>query len=218
MKKQSWILIIVGFFTPCNADQTLLLNIGDAEKVFWSRLYPNTHYTLYCGERFTNKTGKLTMGKVYPVEWIIDYLGCDSLDNCRKNSLRFNRIEADLHNLYPMLTMIERARKNFSFGEIPGEFREFFECDFEHDVRTKTIEPRIIARGNIARSLFYMHWEYGLPLNQQSITMLIGWHAEDPPSYDEKRRNNIIEKIQGTRNSFIDNPNKATQLSNMIQP
>jgi len=215
MKIPSWTLIIIGFFTPCNADQVLLSNFEAAKKAFWTQLYPDTHYTLYCGERFTSKTENLMIGKVYPVKWVIDYLGCESLDNCRQKSQRFNRIEADLHNLYPTLSMTERARKNFGFGEIPGEFREFYECDFEYDVRTKTVEPRTIARGNIARSLFYMHWEYGLPLNQQSMTMLIGWHTEDPPSNDEKRRNNIIEKIQGTRNSFIDNPNKAMQLTHL---
>jgi deoxyribonuclease-1 len=41
---------------------------------------------------------------------------------------------------------------------------------------------------------------------------LITWHDEDPPSKDEKRRNDIIEKLQGTRNTFIDDPDKISEL------
>ena len=110
--------------------------------------------------------------------------------------------------------MIMRARSNYAFGEVPGEYREFFECDFEQDVRSKVVEARKPALGNIARSLFYMHWEYGLPIRNHSIETLIKWHKADPPGNDEKRRNKVIEKLQGTRNMFVDNPAKVEQLRN----
>lgn len=197
---------------PCYADQLLLADARQAAQVFWGKLYAGTHYTLYCGERFDRKTSDLTIELIYPVRWIIDYLGCASVEQCRSESRRFNRMEADLHNYYPALAMIARARSNYPFGEVSGEFREFFECDFEQDVRNEVVEARDNALGNIARALFYMHWEYGLPLDKQNINTLIGWHNQDPPSSDEKRRNAIIEKLQGTRNTFIDNPAKVKQL------
>ncbi len=215
MKKVTWLLFALCVFTPCNADQFLIANADEAVKVFWKNLYPagGTHFTLYCGERFTSKNDDIEIELVYPIQWVINYLGCGDLVQCRSESRRFNRIEADLHNYYPALKMINRARSNYVYGEIPGEFREFFECDFEVDVRTETVEARALARGNIARSLFYMHWEYGLPINNHNINTLIAWHTEDPPSKDEKRRNDIIQKLQGTRNMFIDNPSKALQLA-----
>ncbi|HEY5602628.1 MAG TPA: endonuclease [Gammaproteobacteria bacterium] len=216
MRKGHWLLLTVCVFTPCVADQTLIANAEVAEKIFWKNLYPEggAHFTLYCGERFTNKKDDLLIELVYPIQWVVDYLGCDSLGRCRTESRRFNRMEADLHNYYPEVKMITRARANYAYGEIPGEFRDFFECDFEVDVRNKIVESRTVARGNIARALFYMHWEYGLPIDKQNINTLIAWHTEDPPSKDEQRRNDLIQKLQGTRNLFIDNPGKALQLTN----
>ena len=215
MKKLIFAFLVIASI-PSNADQLLLANAKEAEKVFWEKVYPGTHYTLYCGERFDKKTETVDIELVYPINWAVSYLGCDSIEQCRNESRRFNRIEADLHNYYPALTMIIRARSDYPFGEVAGEFREFFECDFELDVRNEVVEARNNALGNIARSLFYMHWEYGLPIRNHSLEKLIRWHEGDPPSKDEKRRNDIIEKLQGTRNTFIDDPDKVNQLRSRI--
>jgi deoxyribonuclease-1 len=42
------------------------------------------------------------------------------------------------------------------------------------------VEPRRSVWGDIARSLFYMHVEYGLPL-QTMLPVLKVWHRADPP-------------------------------------
>ncbi|MEE8233859.1 MAG: endonuclease, partial [Gammaproteobacteria bacterium] len=39
------------------------------------------------------------------------------------------------------------------------------------------------------------------------------WNKEDPPSDQEKVRNDKIEKIQGRRNPYIDDPSLADQIS-----
>ncbi|MGD8559875.1 MAG: endonuclease [Gammaproteobacteria bacterium] len=205
-------IVLICTLIPCNADQQRLANAEEASRLFWKELYTGTHYTLYCGERFDEKHNDLDIEHVYPTQWMVDFLGCGTVEQCRINSQRFNRMEADLHNYYPVLKMIKVARRDYVFGEIPGEFREFYECDFEQDVRNSVVEARPIARGNIARVLFYMHWEYGLPISNHSLSTLITWHDEDPPSKDEKRRNDIIEKLQGTRNTFIDDPDKISEL------
>ena len=61
------------------------------------------------------------------------FLGCGTRDECRQNSERFNRMEADLHNLWPSRADINQARSNYRFAMIEGELREFGECDFERD-------------------------------------------------------------------------------------
>jgi len=48
---------------------------------------------------------------------------------------------------------------------------------------------------------------YGFTLNIDGWDMkpmLIEWHRADLPSPHEKWRNDVIEKIQGTRNPYID--------------
>jgi deoxyribonuclease I len=48
-----------------------------------------------------------------------------------------------------------------------------------------------------------MRVEYDLDLKGM-LPMLTGWHAADPPNGHKRWRNNQIEKLEGTRNRFID--------------
>jgi len=94
---------------------------------------------------------------------------------------------------------------------IEGEDWRYENCDFEryHDIT----EPRLIARGNIARAIFYMHTQYGVPVEKDMLDELKRWNRLDPPSNQEMLRNNLIEELQGNRNKFIDNPSMAEQIS-----
>jgi deoxyribonuclease-1 len=114
--------------------------------------------------------------------------------------------------MYPALENVAKARADFPYGPIAGEFRDFFECNFEYDARDHVAEPRSVAQGNIARAILYMHVEYGLPVDKPLLARVLEWNRDDPPSKDEIRRNDIIEKLQGTRNPFIDNPAQAETL------
>ncbi|CAM1368285.1 endonuclease [Tenacibaculum xiamenense] len=80
-------------------------------------------------------------------------------------------------------------------------------------------------KGDVARMMLYMYLRYGnqcLPKNvaigsspssdNNMVTMLLEWNAEDPVSNFEKQRNPIIENLQGNRNPFIDNPAFATKI------
>lgn len=207
---QAWLLIWL--CADAIAEQTKLSNIDQAEHAFWDQVYKKGSWTLYCGEKFSGKRG-LTMEAIYSMEWVRKHLGCQSISACRAKSERFNRIEADLHNYYPVLLMIGRARNDYEFGQVPGEFREYFECDYETDGQDRLVEPRRAATGNIARALLYMHSEYQLPLSEFQIKQSKRWHADDPPSGDEKRRNKVIEAIQGTRNPYVDDPAAVEKLS-----
>jgi deoxyribonuclease-1 len=64
----------------------------------------------------------------------------------------------------------------------------------------------------MARSIFYMCKEYGFPVDPDMLTVLKKWNRDDLPTRAEKARNDKIEKIQGTRNPFIDKPSRATKL------
>lgn len=188
-----------------------------AVNTFWNELYANGGWSLYCGFRF-NPSAALTedrlfvIEQIYPASWMLRYMQCDSRRQCRLNEKsRFTRMEADMHNLYPAWQDADVARRNSSFGMIEGEDWRYDNCDFErqHDVT----EPRLIARGNIARSIFYMHTQYGVPVAKEMLDELKRWNRLDPPSNQEMLRNNLIEELQGNRNKFIDNPSMAEQIS-----
>ena len=206
-----WLWIGILFTSVAVADQMRIAYFQDAEKLFWEQLYPKGGWTLYCGDRFENHSN-VVIEDVYAKEWAMKFLECESVEQCRAQSSKFASIESDLHNMYPVLKIIAKTRADYSFGPITGEFRDFFECNFEYDARDHIVEPRAVAQGNIARAILYMHVEYGLPVEKNLMVRVLEWNKVDPPSQDEIRRNDLIEKIQGTRNPYIDNPEQAKEI------
>lgn len=189
------------------AGQTGIEDYEQARKLFWRQLYPGPGETLYCGDRLTPGYDKGTnIEHVFPMAWVTNALDCGRRKQCRKSSPLFNRIEADLHNLYPARTEVNDARGAMSYGEIPGERRRHRGCDFEVDEARRVVEPRPAARGEIARAMFYMRDTYDLLIFDRLGKRLKQWHERDPVSAREKQRNDVIEKIQGTRNKYIDAP------------
>ncbi len=182
--------------------------------MFWSKIYPDGGETLYCGRRFGSHKGRsINIEHVFPMSWTLKKFGCRDREQCRRISPEFNRVEADMHNLYPAISEINQARSSYAFDIIRGERRHFGNCDFEIDKRKRRAEPRTKSRGNIARAMFYMHQRYELSIFKRQATLLKQWHREDPPDAEERRRNNAIEKVQGKRNPFIDQPELAYQLN-----
>ena len=187
--------------------------LAGALPLFWGRLYPQGGETLYCGERFRRHDGRrVNVEHVFPMGWVTRQLGCGRRKQCRERSARFNLIESDLHNLWPALREVNESRSSFAFSSIPGERHAFPGCDFEVDRRQRRVEPRPAARGEIARSMFYMAEEHGLQIFPRQGRLLQRWSREDPVSGEERRRNDRIERIQGNRNPFIDDPERAARL------
>lgn len=92
-------------------------------------------------------------------------------------------------------------------------------------------EPHGITKGRVARAIFYMatrygpgddgYWEKMPDLKMRTINMrvkepwmgglctLLDWNRKWGPDDYERRRNDLIEEIQGNRNPFIDEPGFA---------
>ncbi len=184
-----------------------------ALSLMWGKLYADGGETLYCAQGFgRDKGARINVEHVFPMSWVAWHLKCGKREECRRNSPEFNRIEADLHNLWPSLRDVNKARRSYPFGVIKGEKHLFKGCDFELDERRRLVEPRPEARGEIARSMFYMASEYGLEIRDRLGNTLLRWNEDDPVSDEERRRNDVIEKIQGNRNPFIDDPSRARGL------
>ncbi|MCP5417279.1 MAG: endonuclease [Chromatiaceae bacterium] len=195
------------------AEQQVFRDYFAALPLFWQQVYPDGGNTLYCGQHFAQDQRRdINVEHVYPMAWVMSSLGCRSRDACRRKSPRFNQIESDMHNLFPAREDINRIRGSAPFDIIPGEARRFGHCDFEFDTRKRRAEPAPAARGEIARAMFHMQESYGLKIFRRQGEMLQRWNREDPPDQEEQRRNTVIEKLQGTRNRFIDDPEAAAKL------
>ena len=179
----------------------------------WSEVYAQGGVEIYCGGRFDRDSGrKLNAEHVYPMSWVTRELRCGTRDQCRERSPGFNRIESDLHNIYPARTDANQRRGSMPFAEVPGEEHAIAGCDIEVDERSRVVEPRPPVRGEIARAMFYVQQTYGMPIYPRQGELLLRWHRADPPDAEERRRNDAIAKIQGRRNPFIDDPAQADRL------
>ena len=180
---------------------------------FWQGLYGEGGTTIYCEKPFKRRSGLIKVSPIYHELAVRDYLGCGSERRCLKNSNLYPYIASDLHNLYPSLSRVELIRRSLSFAELTGiseNQKRIPDCQFKTS-HVQFFEPRDGAKGDIARALFYMAYEYNLPI-ATSVLTLKKWNRLDPPDEAEKARNDKIERIQGNRNIFIDSPELADSL------
>lgn len=176
----------------------------DTIPLFWRTLYPQGATGLYCGAAFAARDRRYNIEHVYPMGWVVKALRCGDRQACRRNSERFNRIEADMHNMYPARKDLNKDRGSYPFREIRGERRVERDCDFEIDHRARVVEPRPAVRGDIARAMLYMAERYDLKIYERQRRMLLDWHRDDPPDDAERRRNRLIAELQGRSNAWIE--------------
>ena len=144
---------------------------------------------------------------VFPMSWVTRALSCATRQQYRNTSKMFNRIEADMHKLFPALSEVNSARSSFSFTEIGGEHSAFQGCDFEIDQKNREVEPSPQSRGDVACAMLYMSSQYadmGLELYTAQRLRMLALDRADPPDSFEIRRNQLTEKIQGNSNPYID--------------
>lgn len=134
----------------------------------------------------------------------------------------------DVHHLRPEDVTVNSARGNKDFdnggsavSEAPGSYTD-----------ADSFEPRNAVKGDVARMIFYMAVRYegsdgfaDLEMNNSvgngsapymgKLSVLLSWHAQDPPDAFEKRRNQVIyDRFQHNRNPFVDHPEWAHSIWN----
>lgn len=200
-----------------NTNHQAIKDYKTARPLVWNKLYRNNGKTLYCQQPFNSQQRRgFNVEHVFPMSWATNGLNCGTRKQCRAKSTQFNLIEADLHNLYPAREDVNKDRSSYRFGEVRGESRHYGKaCDFEVSQRARVAEPAPSQRGEVARAMFYMAYTYkdqGLILFKKQADLLEKWHRSDPPNAEERRRNDVIERIQGNRNIFIDQPAELSRL------
>lgn len=186
----------------------------EARRIFWKQLYPEGGTELYCGIEFdaarhTALAGEsMSVEHVFPADAIAETEpGCTNR-NCTAG--RVQRAMADLQNLWPALQKVNSSRSRLRYGTLPQTIKPRFPevCPgYRRGIGTQAVvEPRDEVKGDVARSVVYMHFVYGLPLEDavSDKDLLLDWMALDPPDQEELRRNAMIDRLQGTMNPLLE--------------
>lgn len=124
--------------------------------------------------------------------------------------------KSDLHHLFPSDSQINGIRGNHPFGEVAQPERAL-KCPVSKAGRNSegvfVFEPPRAHRGNVARALFYFSVRYRLDIDATQEAVLRQWNEDDPVDPAEMERNDEIEKLQGNRNPFIDQPELVKFIS-----
>lgn len=239
MKKNfaMWILLLSFFSTSAfalapNADDALKLDLfkqamrnhkalgyNPAKRFLFGELHLKKNSQgyfvkdLYCGIDYTNGVGPGNM----PDQ---NQLNCEHTWPQSKFTKSFpNELQkSDLHHLYPTDSRANSTRGNFEFAEVT-ENQNLKNCNLSKSGPSVTsgghtyFEPPTSHKGNVARALFYFSIRYKIAIGDAQEEYLKRWNQLDPVDDEEMARNNAIEKLQGNRNPFIDNPQYADAIS-----
>lgn len=153
------------------------------------------------------RSGRIEWEHVVPAALLGGDLQCwkdGGRRGCRSDP-EFRRRESDMHNLVPAVGELNGDRSNYHFGYVPEEPREYGRCNFEVSFYRGVVEPRPEVRGDIARTYFYMAHRYRLNIPPQQEAMFTEWSASDPVDAWERERAARIERLQGSRNTYVSN-------------
>ena len=120
---------------------------------------------------------------------------------CLANDEIYRYAVSDGHGLLPFVGYLHGARRGRVFTRVRGEARDFGRCDVE--VQGDFVEPPYSTRGEIARAALYMVDRYALVLESDVLRRYRAWSLLDPPSPEERARNELISTYQGNVNRFI---------------
>ena len=111
---------------------------------------------------------------------------------------------ADLHHIRPAEKGVNSARGNKPYGESTS--KGFY-------------EPADHVKGDVARIILYVYVRWNSDWGAtdvtevfESVDILLAWCELDPVDTWEMGRNEVVERIQGNRNTFIDYPELAWHM------
>lgn len=125
---------------------------------------------------------------------------------------------ADLHHIRPSENRTNSNRGNKLYGNVSGGSNSTGNLSgIVGGTYSTYYEPLDNVKGDVARICLYVYARYGTEYSQcskitnvfQSVDVLLEWCELDPVDTWEMGRNEVVGKIQGNRNVFIDYPELA---------
>lgn len=131
---------------------------------------------------------------------------------CASKNPEFEKMEADMYNLWPSIGELNALRAHFSMAEIAGPSEINF-GDCKAKIADKKFEPMDKDKGRVARVYMYMDQAYpgrGI-ISDKNRKLFAAWDKQYPVDEFECERARKIEKIQGNKNPILDE--RCTKLS-----
>ena len=137
---------------------------------------------------------------------------------------------ADLHHIRPSDAGVNSSRGNKPYGYAGSGATAKYGSNPATGVLGGTynstyFEPNDDTKGDVARIVLYVYVRWGSAWGADSVTevfqsvdVLLEWCALDPVDTWEMGRNEVVQKIQGNRNIFIDYPELAWELFDKEAP
>ncbi len=121
--------------------------------------------------------------------------------------------ESDLHHLFATAPDANEERGSRHMGNVSNVTWERGGSTAGDDAGgTPVFEPRDSHKGDAARALFYYAVIYQQDIPAYEEDALRQWHAADPVVDAERRRNQSIANVQGSRNPFVDFPDLVERI------
>jgi hypothetical protein len=170
-------------------------------------------FDVYCRKQFTSSVGvgpdKIPNSNVINTEhtWPQSKFS---------NSFPKEMQKSDMHHLFPTDSKANGVRGNNEFAEVNGNAVANCGASYSGDPDKSNgqfFEPPDEHKGNVARALFYFSVRYRMPISAQQEDYLRRWHEADSVDAAEIERNEMIFKMQGNRNPFIDHPESVSGIA-----
>ena len=128
---------------------------------------------------------------------------------------------ADLHHIRPDDVTTNAKRGNLKYGNVENgndvKGSSLVSGALGGSASSAYFEPLDNVKGDVARICLYVYVRYGQELSKcsaitnvfESVEVLLEWCESDPVDTWEMGRNEVVGKIQGNRNVFIDYPEFA---------
>jgi len=120
---------------------------------------------------------------------------------CRRIDTEYQKMEADLFNLIPVVSTLAESQKGRIFAPVKTPLEKIGRVK----IGREAIEPPDEVKGNVARVYLYMEGRYGLQLSKRQTALYERWSKLDPVDAKECKVGKLILKIQGAPNPYIEN-------------
>lgn len=220
MPRISLFLLALLFTSTANPDAPRTFT--EAKKMAWG-IYADRPVDFYCGCAFKgNKINMASCGyiprkqpkRAARVEWehivpawvIGHQRQCwqqGGRKHCTASDPAFSKVEADLHNLVPVVGEVNGDRSNYGFGMLSEKPSQYGACPFVVNFKQRTAMPPPYSRGPIARTYLYMSDRYHLRLSKQDRRLYDIWNRQYPVNEWEQWRNRSNACAQGNANQYV---------------